>query len=125
MIQMLNAKLLCDCVAASHGLVTGPFLTLGELTHTFAHKHTGRGHVCGGGMGLRGNLRPVRGLGRGGQEGFSWRGTKGANLEQNKVYINSDKLTAEQISKSKATGVKLRSGQMSASPVSVLANISS
>lgn len=66
---------------------------------------------CGGGMGLRGNLR-LR-VGVGGQQGFSWRGTKGANLEQSKVLVNR---RTEQSFKR----VKLRSTQTSDSPVSVV-----
>lgn len=60
---------------------------------------------------------------RGGQEGFSWRGTKGANLEWTKVFDNSHKVIAEQSSKSEATGAKLKSSQTSASPVSGFVNV--
>lgn len=71
MTPVPNVEVLCGCVAACHGWVAPC-----ELTHTFTHQHSSRAVCvcveggCGGGMGLRGNLRLVRGVGgRGGSVG--------------------------------------------------------
>lgn len=71
-------------------------------THIYTQTHRGQGHVCVC-VCVEGGLWWWNGVRRESEAGGR-RGTERANLEQSKMFVNSDERIAEQNSKSKAVG---------------------